>query len=392
MTTVQTQSGSQILTNFATAVQGAAKALLDFSVGSILRAVGQAVMGIALWLQGLGLQSAALSRFATSFGPDADSWGAQFDFPRLPPKPSSGAVTIARFTPTNAASAQAAVSSGTDSNGNTIWTGGATVETLDGSVEFMLIPDTNQSAYDAGTNTYNLGAGIASITATVACTVAGSVGNVAAGAIQLFTTSIVGIDTVTNGSPYENGADAELDPAYKARFPAYLDSLSDGTPVAIQTAVEDIQQDATCELVENEDYAGDAEIGYFYAVVNDGSGDPPDSFVSSASNEIEATRPIATTYGVFRPTIVNVAVVLTIGAASGYTKSALQPIVQTAIEDYIDGLTEGEGLPWSKIADLAWDASPGVSNVTAWTVNGGTADITLTGVQQIIRYSSVTVN
>ncbi|HXS23996.1 MAG TPA: baseplate J/gp47 family protein [Gemmatimonadales bacterium] len=390
--TVQTQSGSQILSNFATAVQGAAKALIDFSVGSILRAIGQGVMGIALWLQGLGLQAAALARFATSYGADADSWGAQFKFPRLPPKPSSGSVTLARFTPTNAASAQAAMSSGTDSNGNTIWTGGAIVETLDGSVEFMLIPDTTQTAYSATTNTYSAAAGISSITATVVCTQAGSVGNVAEGAIELFAVAIPGFDTVTNGAVFENGADAELDPAYKARFPAYLDSLSDGTPAAIRTAVENVQQKATCGLIENEDYAGAPQVGYFTVIVDDGSGDPPSSFQSAAANAIEATRPIATTYGVFAPTILNVAVVLTLTVASGYTHAAVAPIVQAAIEAYMDALTEGQTLPWSKIPEIAWDASPGVANITNWTLNGGTADIVPSGLKQVIKYSSVTVN
>lgn len=389
--TVQTQTGSQILTNFATAVQGAAKALVDFSVGSILRAVGQATMGIALWLQGLGLQAAALSRFATSFGTDADSWGAQFGFARLPPKPSSGGVTLARFTPTNAASIQAAVNSGTDSNGNIIWTGGATVETLDGSVTFMLIPDTTQSAYNAGTNTYNLGAGAGSIAATAACTVAGSAGNVAAGAIELLTASIVGIDTVTNAAPFSNGANAELDSAYKARFPAYLASLSEGTPLAIQTAVEDIEANATCGLVENLDYAGAAEIGYFYAVVNDGSGSPPSGFLSSASNAIEATRPIATTYGVFAPTLVNVIIALTVTAASGFTHAAVAAAVQAAIQTYVDSLPLGATLYWSRLMQVAYDASPGMLNVSGLTVNSGTADVAATA-QQCIRYTSVTVN
>jgi uncharacterized phage protein gp47/JayE len=389
--TVQTQTGSQFLSNFATAVQGAATALVDFSVGSILRAVGQAAMGMALWLQGLGLQAAALSRFATSFNSDADSWGDQFGFPRLPPKPSSGPVTLARFTPTNAASAQAATSSGTDSNGNTIWTGGAIVETLDGSVEFMLIPDTTQSAYDSETNTYNAASGTASITATAVCTEAGSDGNVAADAIALFAAAIAGFDTVTNAAPFENGADAEFDAAYKARFPAYLASLSDGTPLAVETSVTNIEEDASCTIVENQTYGGTQEYGYFYAIVNDGSGDPPSGFISSAANAIEATRPIGCVYGVFAPTIVEVAVALGITAASGYELANLEPIVQAAIEEYIDGLAEGEGLPWSKIADLAWDASPGIANVTGWTINGGTADITVTD-QQVIQYSSVTVN
>lgn len=153
-----------------------------------------------------------------------------------------------------------------------------------------------------------------------------------------------------------------------------------------------MQQKATCSLVENLDYAGAVQAGYFYAIVDDGTGSPSSQFQSAAANAIEATRPIGITYGVFAPTILNVAVVLTITAATGYTHAAIAPIVQAAIEAYIDALTEGETLPWSKIPDVAWDASPGVANVTSWTLNGGTSDIVPSGVKQVIKYSSVTVN
>lgn len=389
---VQTQSFTQIVTNAVTAIQGAATQLINFTTGSALLAIMQAVAGVALWLQGIALSIVALTRFATSNGTDADSWGADFGFPRLPPKPASGPVTFSRFTPTQQATIPAAINSGTDSNGNTIWTGGDTVQTADGTQQYMLIPDTTQSAYNATSNSYVIAAGTANCTATVVNTTAGAAGNVIASAISVIGNAIPGVDTVTNAAPFENGANAETDPAYRARFVSYLASLSKCTPEAIATAITSVQLDVTESLVENFSYAGAAQPGYFYAVVDDGSGDPPSGFISTVSNAIEATRPIGTSYGVFGPSDVMAAIALTVAAATGYTLGQIEPLVQTAIEDFVDSLAMGATLQISDLITTAREV-PGVANVVvpSVTINGGTSDLTASA-QQVIKYSSVVVN
>ncbi len=389
---VQTQSFSQIVTNAVTTIQGLATKLVNFSSGSVLLAAMQAVAGVALWLQGIALQITALTRFATSNGADADSWGADFSFPRLPPKPASGPVTFSRFTPTAQATIQAATNSGTDSNGNTIWTGGELVQTQDGTQQAMVIPDTTQSAYNSTSNAYIIAAGTASCTATVVNTVAGTGGNVASGALNTLGNAIPGVDTVTNAAPFENGANAESDPAYRARFVSYLASLSKCTPLAIETAVESVQADVTQTLVENQTYAGSTERGYFYIVADDGSGDPPSGFLSTVANAVEATRPIGTQYGVFGPSEVSAAIVLTVVAAEGYTHAAVTPVVQTALQGYTNSLAMGATLELFQIV-LQAGAVPGVGNVplSSVTINGVAADLTVTP-QQVIKYSSVVVN
>lgn len=372
---VQTQSFDQIVANAVATVQGAASALVDFTVGSVLRAFVEAAAGLTLWLQGIALQIAALTRFSTSSGQDADSWAADYGFTRLAAQDSSGPVTFARFTPT----VQATVPVGT------------IVQTQDGTERFQVIADTNQSAYNAGLSAYVLGAGIASITATVRATTAGASSNVSAGLITTIASSLPGVDTVTNAAGFTNGADAETDAAFRARFVNYIASLSKATVLAVETAITSVQQGITYTLTENLAYNGATQAGYFYAVVDDGTGAPPGGFITSESNAVELVRPIATSFGIFAPVVVNANVVMTVTAGAGFTHGQVAAAVQAALQSFLNTMVLGEFLPYTKLAQIAFGASPGVANVTAITLNGGTADLTPTN-QQVIKAGTITIN
>src|SRR4051794_26633430 len=95
-----TYTFSQIVSNIATAVQGSAKSLLNFTVGSVLRAIAEATASVVLWLQAIILQVLTLTRAATSVGTDLDSWMADFGLARLAAVAAAGQVTFARFTAT----------------------------------------------------------------------------------------------------------------------------------------------------------------------------------------------------------------------------------------------------------------------------------------------------
>src|ERR1700712_2937192 len=135
---LQTYTLTEIVSGIATATQAAASALLDFGVGSFLRAVAQAVAGQLLWLQAIILQVLTLTRASTSVGTDLDSWCADFGFSRLPASAATGQVTFPRST----APQQAVVPVGT------------TVQTTDGSQSFTVTTDTSNSAYDADLGGY----------------------------------------------------------------------------------------------------------------------------------------------------------------------------------------------------------------------------------------------
>lgn len=389
--TVQTQSFTTVVNNAVTAVQGAASALVDTAIGSIIRSLIEAMAAIVMWLQGLLLQVAALTRLATSSNTDVDSFGADFGFTRLPAYASSGQVTFYRATPTLQAFIPAATAPGTLTNGQTNWTGGTLVQSADGTQQFMVIPDTTQAAYSATLNGYIIGAGVNSAVATVQAVTPGAGSNVLAAAISTIVGSVAYVDTVTNVAGFTNGAAPETDAAFKVRFVSWVAALSKATPAAIASAVTSIQAGASCTIVEDYTYGGVYQPGYFYVIADNGTGSPPGSFLTSVSNVVNSVRPIGTTFGVFAPTVVTANVGMTLTTATGYTHSAVVTTVIAALTAYLNGLALGVSVPYTRLAQIAYDASPGVTNVTAVTLNSGTSDLTVTS-QQVVKAGTLTVS
>lgn len=375
MANLTQQSFTDLVRNMVTAIQGTASALVDISVGSILRTVVEANAAVILWLQGLILQLLAVTRAATSSGADLDSWCADYGFTRLPASYASGSVTFARFT----ASQQAVVPVG------------ATIQTADGSQSYTVTADAANPAYSPSAGGYVMSAGTGSVSVPVIAQASGAAANAQIGTINTITQAMPGVDTVTNAAAFTNGADAESDSAFRARFVAYIASLSKATKNAIGYAITALQQNVAYVLVENQSYAGAAQLGYFYVVVDDGTGTPSAGFLSSVNNAIDAVRPFTSTFGVYAPVVVTAAVGMTCTIASGYDAAATKAAVQAALTNYINSLAIGQTLTYSRLAQLAYDASPGVTNVTSVTLNAGTADLTATN-HQIIKAGTITVS
>lgn len=371
---ITTQDFTTLVRNQVTAIQGAAKVLVDLTVGSILRAVVEANAAVILWLQGLILQLLAITRAATSSGADLDSWVGDFGLTRLAAVASSGQVSFSRFTP----SQQAVVPVGT------------TIQTGDGAQQFAVTLDTTNPAYSASLGGYVLAAGVASINVPVAAATAGAGGNVSAGQINTLTQALPGVDTVSNAAAFTNGVDAESDAALRIRFIAFVASLSKATKGAVGYAITSLKQGVIYTLIENQQYNGTTDYGYFYVVVDDGTGSPGSTFLSNVANAIDAVRGVSIRFGVFAPVVVTANAGMTITTAAGYDHNAVVALVVSALRNYINALTLGQTLTYSRLAQVAYDASPGVTNVTAVTLNGGTADVAATS-KQVIKAGTLTV-
>jgi uncharacterized phage protein gp47/JayE len=368
---LSTQSFTQTVSNAVAAIQGAATQLVDVTTGSILLAATQAASAIGMWLQGLALQIAALTRFATSNGTDADSWGADFGFYRIGAKQATGQVTFARFTDTNTASIPL----------------GAVVQTADGTQSYTVIADTTESAYNSGTSTYVIPGGTPSATVTVQSVNAAAAANVSAGVISVLGSAIPYVDTVNNAAAFENGADAEADPSFRARFVTYLASLARATKAAIISALQALSTAINFTLTENQSYSGAYQPGYFYSVVDDGTGYPSSAYLNAAYLAIDAVRPFTSTFGVFAPAVVVANVALTVTSASGYTHSVVTAAVDAALVAYLNTLATGTSLPLTRVASVAYGVS-GVSNVTGITINTVAADLVVTA-NQIVKAGTV---
>ncbi len=359
MSNLATKTQTDLVEGQVAAIQSGSSGLIDFSIGAILRAVVESVGLVVTWLQGLILQLLTTTRASTSSGSDLDSWVADFGLTRDPAELATGSVTFTRFSTT----------------GQGIVPFRATVETADGSQQFIVTQDSTNPAYNATLGGYTLASSVGSVTAPVQAVTAGSAGNAAAGLITLISGSVPGIDIVTNASPLSGGADAETDAQLRARFLVFLQSLPKSTLTAIGAAILELQAGVSYSITENTTYSGSSQAGHFSVVVDDGTGSPSSGFLASVSNVVDADRPLTSTFEVNGPEVTTANVALTITVASGYTSSTVQAAVVAAIQAFINTLGLGNSLPFSRIPQIAYDTSPGVTNVTAVTINSGTSDI-----------------
>lgn len=364
-----------IVSDQVAAIQASSSSLVSTTIGSIIRALAEANAAVVLWLQGLIIALLATTRASTSTGTDLDSWVADYGLTRLAAVAATGQVTFSRFTPTLAASIPV----------------GATVQTADGTQVFTVVADTTNAAFVPATSSYNLAAGVSSLAIAVQAVTPGAGANVVIGGINTLSTAITGVDTVSNAAAFTNGANAETDAALRTRFVAYVASLSKATKQAVGYAITSLQTGLQYTLVENAQYNGTADYGYFYVVVDDGTGTPSGTLLTSVQNAVDAVRPVTSRFGVFAPVVVPAVTTMTATIAAGYDPVATKLLVKNAVANYINLLPLGTTLAYSRILQVAYDASPGVTNITALLVNGATADITATA-QQVVKSTSVTVS
>lgn len=393
---VNTQSFSTITQNWAAAVQGACNTLLDFSIGSILRALNQGQAGVALWLQGLVLQLLITTRLATSSGNAVDTFTVDFmpalpgsitaalpnGSPRLPAVAATGSATFARFTPTNAAFIPASITPGDGL--------GANIQTADGTQTFTVVADVTQPLYSTALGGYTIPANQASGVATVQALIGGTGGNISAGTLTVLQTGISGVDTVANGAAFTNGVPQETDVALKARFVAFFNALSKATVGAFQYAITSLQQGLQYQIIENKDFNGATDNGMVTIIVDDGSGDIPAGIVSTVFAAVNAVRAAGVRIGVFAAAKVNATFVMTISVLAGFVPSVVQGQVLVAVTAAINATGLGNTLDYMRLGQAAFNVA-GVATVTAVTLNGSTADLAATQLQTIKTLSG-TVN
>jgi uncharacterized phage protein gp47/JayE len=369
------QNFSSLMEGMAAAVQGAASNLVDLTAGSVLRAILEANASIALWLQWLIVEVLAATRLATSKGADCDSFGADFGFVRLPAAAASGQVTFARFTATAAALVPV----------------GVTVATVGNTQSFVVVGDTGNAAYNEGAGGYLILPGVAGVNAAVMANVAGIAGNVLPGMISLMNTAVPGVDTVTNADTLTGGMDAESDAAFKARFSNYLASLSRATNVSIGAAVEGVQQGLSYSITENCDQAGNLQMGHFVVTVDDGTGSPPTALLQTVQQNVDAIRPVGTSFAVQGPDVILANVAMMLVTAAGANHAAAIAAVAGAVETYIASLPIGGTLSYTKLAQLAYEASSAVLNLSGLLLNGGMVDV-VPPLFGVVRAGVVTVS
>lgn len=383
------QSAKTIVQNAAAAVQGACAQILNLNTGSVILAILEGSASLMLWLQAQALLVLQATRLSTSQGIDVDTYVADFGLTRAPAVPATGAVTFARFSPDYTALITPYVVT-TNPDGSTT-ASGTTVKTIDGTVSFGVLADPTNAAWNATLGGFVVPIGTASVMVQVQALVAGSSGNVGAGTIGLISATPSGIDTVTNTLPFTNGIDPQSDPSVRQQFINFLASRARATLAAIEYAINLVQQGLFYQIVENVALDGTYDPGNFVVYIDDGTGSPSSTLRDAVYESVDAYRALGTSFEVVGPTVINASIVMTVTALPGFISANLVGPVASAVATYIDTVPMGSPALYSRLAQVAYDSTPGIANVSAITLNGGAADVG-GGVGQVVRVSSLTVN
>lgn len=365
MAELETKTYEQIVTDQATATQSAATRkmgkLLNFAVGATLRALVESNAGLALWLQGLLVKTLAVTRLATSEGDDVDTFIGDFGLVRSPASKASGNVTFSRNISDNDAVIEL----------------GQEVQDVVTTFKYAVIADTTNPLYDPSTETYTILAGSASGDVKVEAVIAGSSGNASEKTITVISQPIQYVDFVSNALPFVNGFDEESDEEARQHFIDYINSLSKATKLAIEEAIESVQEGIQYGVVENKDYTtGLEKLGYFYAVIDDGSGSPPPELLSSVAQVVDRVRGF-TTYFEIKAANASIATVSGIAKIdiTQYDADTVKEAVDEALLTYISALGINTTLYYTRLIQIIYDAHPAIQDVTAVLLNGGTADL-----------------
>jgi len=195
---IEFKSFETLVQDQVVAIQGATMENIDFNVGTVELAQVEANAGMGIWLEYLANAILAQARAQTSQGADLDTWMAQFRFYRVGAVAASGNCTFSRFTTTESAVVPV----------------GTVVKTTDFATSFTVIEDTTNPNFNILLNGYVMIAGVGSTLAKVQCNTAGTIGNVVANEITFISSTVPGVDTVTNLLPFTNGKEAESDASF----------------------------------------------------------------------------------------------------------------------------------------------------------------------------------
>jgi len=380
---LETKSFDTLINDQANAMQGVANQILDFAVGSDFRAIIEANGGLSLWSQSLAVALLAVARLATSHGIEVDSFVGDFGLERTKATPSFGLVTFSRFTATQ----QALIQAGSFDR-STI---GDLVSSSATGVQYSVYADTDNPNYNPDLNAYVIPVNITSASIPVIALINGTIGNVLANQITTIQTNIPYVNSVNNSQPISNGTDQETDQALKAGFPLYLNSLSKAVKQALEAAILSVPGVVRFKLIENEDVNANPKLGFFYSVIDDGSGNASGPLLAMVQDVLDANRGFTIAFSDYAPIPFTTNITVNIETNGSYPDATVQANVTAALTTFISNSAFDALIPYSKIAEIVYDADPTIINLTSWTLNSGTSDIQLTG-RQIAIVGTLTVN
>lgn len=196
---------------------------------------------------------------------------------------------------------------------------------------------TSRTLYYETTQNYLIPAGSTYALILIECTEAGTVGNVAANTITGMVNPISYVASVSNPSAFITGVDEETDEARKERFSLYISSRSRGTRQAILYALSEVPEVSGF-------YIDDSQIGIVTIYAHDVNGDLPSLVKSKIEEKLEDYRPAGIPYVVRSFVQVNPAIVVELTVPSVYNNEIFRQFIHDKINQFLLSLGYGETL------------------------------------------------
>lgn len=247
---------------------------------------------------------------------------------------------------------------------------------------------------DTGSNTYTssqdvtIRAGDTFADVLVTGTQPGTVSNLAADASFTLSPSINGIVSATNLSPFINGVDTETPDAQKVRFNDFIQTLSRGTPAAIEYGLKTtrlldpggnlIERVATAKVVEPWLTDQNQPIGWVQCYIHNGVGATSSALVNQArsviygyydalGNPVPGWKAAGAKVDIYAATEVSLDVGGALTTAPGYDHPTLVAAAISAANAYIVGLDIAAPFQVATLIDLIMSID-GVSNFVPYDV------------------------
>ena len=212
----------------------------------------------------------------------------------------------------------------------------------------------------------------------------GRIYNVDAASLTTMQVNLVGIQSVTNPEPATGGADEESSAAFLARYRAYLQRpISSGNKNHYISWATEVSGVGSAAVVPLWDGPGTVKV-----IIGGPDKEPVDEdIVAACAAHIEEERPIGAAVTVVSASTSAASITLTQGAEAAEVEADLT----AALKELLAGLPFGEAglVRYSRVLGLLL-ACDGVEEYQSCTLNGGTANVSLTG-EETPQVGTVTV-
>ena len=307
------KSANKILTSLITWVSTGTKKITDFSVGSAIRTILEAV---ALQLEEFYFNLHQAVEHAIE-----SSAYHSFDFDKEQASNATGFILV---TFKNQLPQSITIRAGT---------------------LFSTPPSTSPVIYYETLEDVVIIEGMESASLPVRCTVSGTIGNLPPNSVTNMVNSNVYIDSVTNTMAFVGGTDEETSVARKARFKEYVKSLQRGTKEAIAYGTKSVPGVAGAWVDDN-------YIGFVRVYAHDSDGNLPDTLKSEILEVLEDYRAGGIEVEVLPVVTVNTDLTLNLVLEDHTYIDSIVFGVKGLVENYLNNLQVSENLYLSNLITL----------------------------------------